>query len=96
MNLDTLTRQSDFIILACPLTDETRGMCNEEFFKKMKNTAIIINISRGEVIDQDALVKALKTGEIFAAGLDVTTPEPLPIGHELIKLPNCGKNFNET
>lgn len=89
--MDTLARQSDFIIVACPLTDETRGMCNAEFFKKMKNTGIIVNISRGEVIDQDALVKALKTGEIYAAGLDVTTPEPLPTDHELIKLPNCGR-----
>ncbi|XP_076249948.1 glyoxylate reductase/hydroxypyruvate reductase-like isoform X2 [Rhynchophorus ferrugineus] len=88
VNLDTLNRESDFVFLAAPLTNETRNICNEEFFSKMKKTGIIVNIGRGELIDQAALIKALKTGEIFAAGLDVMTPEPLNTDSELLTLPN--------
>ncbi|KAJ8967070.1 hypothetical protein NQ314_003116, partial [Rhamnusium bicolor] len=90
VSLDTLTRESDFIIVACPLTPETEGMCNADFFSKMKKTAVFVNISRGQVVDQNALVKALKEGQIFAAGLDVMTPEPLSPTDELLKLPNVG------
>lgn len=57
----------------------------------MKKTAILVNISRGEVIKQDDLIEALKNETIFAAGLDVMTPEPLPSDHQLLKLPNCGE-----
>ncbi len=55
----------------------------------MKPTAVLINTSRGGVLDQDALVQALQTRRIFAAGLDVTDPEPLPANHPLLKLDNC-------
>ncbi len=55
----------------------------------MKPTAILINTSRGPVVDQEALYQALKRGQIAAAGLDVTTPEPLPVDHPLFSLPNC-------
>jgi glyoxylate reductase len=55
----------------------------------MKKSAVLINASRGPVVDTDALVTALETGEIFAAGLDVTDPEPLPADHPLVHLPNC-------
>ncbi|XP_048520260.1 glyoxylate reductase/hydroxypyruvate reductase-like, partial [Dendroctonus ponderosae] len=85
---DTLVKNSDFIFLAAPLSEETREMCNEDFFCKMKKTGVLINISRGQVVDQPALIKALKNGEIFAAGLDVMTPEPLNTDSELLNLPN--------
>ncbi len=55
----------------------------------MRKDAIFINCARGEVVDQNALISALKSGEILGAGLDVTTPEPLPTDHELLSLPNC-------
>lgn len=68
---------------------QTQHMFNRETFKKMKNTAILVNSGRGGVIDHDALVEALKTGEITAAGLDVTEPEPLPKNHPLVSMNNC-------
>ncbi|KAK4874302.1 hypothetical protein RN001_013662 [Aquatica leii] len=89
VTFEELLRQSDFVIISCPLTDETRNMFNDDGFKKMKNTAVLVNVGRGGIIDQPALVKALKGNQIFAAGLDVMTPEPLPSDHELVKLPNC-------
>jgi glyoxylate reductase len=58
-------------------------------FRKMKPTAVFVNTARGPLVDQAALAEALRTGTIFAAGLDVTDPEPLPPAHELYKLPNC-------
>ncbi|KAJ8940286.1 hypothetical protein NQ314_010756, partial [Rhamnusium bicolor] len=85
---DKLTKESDFIFVSVPLTAETEGMCNADFFAKMKKTAVFVNTSRGKVVDQKALVKALKEGQIFAAGLDVMTPEPLPPTDELLTLPN--------
>ncbi|VEN53180.1 unnamed protein product [Callosobruchus maculatus] len=63
-------------------------MCNKEFFSKTKCSAVFVNVSRGEVVDQSALIQALKSGEIFSAGLDVATPEPLPTDHELLQLDN--------
>ncbi|VEN58593.1 unnamed protein product [Callosobruchus maculatus] len=88
VSLDTLLRDSDFVIICVPLTNETENMCNQDFFSKMKKTAVFVNISRGKVVDQPALIEALKNGTIFAAGLDVMTPEPLPPDHDLLKLPN--------
>ncbi len=61
-------------------------MFNAEVFKKMKKTAALINVSRGKTIDQDALIVALKKGEISLARLGVMTPEPLPTDHELLKM----------
>lgn len=72
----TLLKESDFISLHVPLTDETKHMIGEEEFKLMKNSAIIINTARGPVIDEKALVKALKEKEIWGAGLDVFENEP--------------------
>ncbi|KAJ8916813.1 hypothetical protein NQ315_005820 [Exocentrus adspersus] len=89
VSLDTLVRESDFVIVSCPLNSETEEMCNEDFFAKMKKTAVFVNISRGKVVHQPSLVKALRDGQIFAAGLDVMTPEPLPPDDELLKLPNA-------
>lgn len=56
----------------------------------MKKTSIFVNIARGQIVNTDSLVRALRDKKIFAAGLDVTDPEPLPPGHELLKLPNAG------
>ncbi|CAH1956517.1 unnamed protein product [Acanthoscelides obtectus] len=86
--LDILLKESDFVIVCVPLTKETQSMCNKEFFSKMKKTAVFVNVGRGAVVDQPALITALKKGDIFAAGLDVVTPEPLPADHELLQLPN--------
>ncbi|XP_061691481.1 glyoxylate reductase/hydroxypyruvate reductase isoform X3 [Syngnathoides biaculeatus] len=87
--LDTLLTESDFIVVSCSLTPETQGLCNKAFFSKMKNTAVFINSSRGAVVNQEDLYEALTNGRIAAAGLDVTTPEPLPTNHPLLMLKNC-------
>lgn len=89
VSLHELLTQSDFISLHVALTDETRHMIGAEQFAQMKPTAVLVNAARGPVVDTDALVDALKSGEIFAAGLDVTDPEPLPADHPLMSLPNC-------
>ncbi|CAH0564754.1 unnamed protein product [Brassicogethes aeneus] len=88
VDFETLNKNSDFIIVSAPLTNETRGIINDDFFSKTKKTAVLVNIARGEIVNQEALIKALKEGKIFSAGLDVMTPEPLPVDHELLKLPN--------
>ncbi|XP_059619401.1 glyoxylate reductase/hydroxypyruvate reductase-like [Phlebotomus argentipes] len=88
VSLEELLTKSDFIIISCPLTAETEHLINREALAKMKPTSILINVARGEIIDQEALVDALKTNQICAAGLDVTTPEPLPTDHPLLHLPN--------
>ena len=87
-SFDDLLTESDYVVLVCPLTDETRGLIGAEQLSKMKQTAILINIARGGVVDTDALTNALKNCEIYHAGLDVTEPEPLPRGHELLSLSN--------
>ncbi|XP_076164204.1 glyoxylate reductase/hydroxypyruvate reductase [Ptiloglossa arizonensis] len=89
VSLDELLEQSDIIIVAVPLTNETRGLFNDNTFGKMKKTAVFVNISRGKIVETDALIKALRNKTIFAAGLDVTDPEPLPPEHDLLKLPNA-------
>jgi len=88
-DLETLLRQSDFISLHTPLTPETYHMIGGEQFKMMKNTAILINTSRGQVVDQKALHEALVSGEIAGAGLDVTDPEPIDARDPLLTLDNC-------
>ena len=89
---DSLLSKSDYVFISVPLTKQTYHMINETTLSKMKPTSVLINIARGDIVDQKALVKALKNGTIFAAGLDVTTPEPLSVDDELLTLPNCGKN----
>jgi glyoxylate reductase len=86
--LDELLAQSDFVMLCCPLTGETTGLINAAAFAKMKPTAILVNISRGPVVDTSALTEALQSGRIYAAALDVTDPEPLPRDHPLLSLNN--------
>ncbi len=89
VSLDTLLAESDFVSLHCPLNAATQHLVNAGFLHKMKATAILVNTTRGGVVDQDALYTALRNGEIAAAGLDVTTPEPLSPAHGLLTLPNC-------
>ena len=89
VTFDELLQQSDFVIATCPLNSETAGLFNKDTFKKMKKTAIFINTSRGGVVNQDNLYDALTSGEIAAAGLDVTVPEPLPTDNKLFTLDNC-------
>ncbi len=86
---DTLLSQSDFVSLHCPLTDKTEGMVNAEFLAKMKKTAMLINTSRGQVINEADLARALKNGVIAAAGLDVLSVEPPKADNPLIGLENC-------
>lgn len=88
-SLDELLRESDFVSIHTPLNDSTRQMVNADFLSKMKNNAIFINTSRGPVVDQAALYDALKSKQIFAAALDVTDPEPLPLDSPLLSLENC-------
>jgi phosphoglycerate dehydrogenase-like enzyme len=83
-----LLRESDYISLHVNLSDETRGLINAQALSLMKPTAVLINTARGPVVDPDALYEALKSGQIAAAALDVTDPEPLPAGHRLLSLPN--------
>ncbi|HEU0166228.1 MAG TPA: D-glycerate dehydrogenase, partial [Chloroflexota bacterium] len=87
--LEDVLRQADFVSLHTPLTPETQHLMNARTLALMKPTAILINTSRGPVIDPDALYDALKAGTIRGAGLDVTEPEPLPQDHKLLTLPNC-------
>jgi len=89
VSLNELLEQSDFVSLHVLLNDETHHLIGREQLAAMKPTAVLINAARGPVVDTDALVHALETGEIFAAGLDVTDPEPLPADHPLVRLPNC-------
>jgi glyoxylate reductase len=88
VDLDTLLRQADFVSVHTDLNEKTRGMFGAEQFGKMKRTAVFINTARGPLVDQKALHTALKTGTIFAAGLDVTDPEPPNVADPLLQLPN--------
>ncbi len=89
IDLDALLRESDFVSLHIPLSQTTRHLVNAEFLSKMKPTAILVNTSRGGMVDQSALYEALKSKRISAAALDVTDPEPLPMNSPLLELENC-------
>jgi phosphoglycerate dehydrogenase-like enzyme len=84
----TLAARADVVVNATPLTPETRGMFDAEFFAAMKDEAFFINIGRGESVVTSALTAALQQGTIGGAGLDVTDPEPLPPGHPLWAMRN--------
>jgi len=87
-DLLSMLPEADVVVLAVPLTDETKDMLNTAAFDAMKPGAYLINIARGKVVNTEALLKALKSGKLAGAGLDVTDPEPLPVGHELWKQEN--------
>jgi glyoxylate reductase len=88
VDFETLLEESDFISLHTPLTPDTRHMIDSEAFSKMKPGAVLVNTSRGPVVDPDALYEALKEKHIFGAGLDVTEPEPIPMDSPLLTLDN--------
>ena len=87
--LEQLLAQADFVSLHVNLTPETRHLMNAERLSWMKKTAVLVNTSRGPVVDPGALFEALRDGVIFAAALDVTDPEPIPAGDPLLSLENC-------
>lgn len=86
-----LIKSSDFVIIAAPLTDETRGLFNMSVFEQMKNSSVLVNVARGGIVNQEDLFVALKENIIFSAGLDVMDPEPLPKDHPLLTLDNIGE-----
>jgi phosphoglycerate dehydrogenase-like enzyme len=86
--LDELLAASDVVAVCCPLTAETRNLFNDAAFSKMKRGALIVNVTRGEIIDGDALVRALRDGRCGGAGLDVAPAEPLPAEHPLWTIDN--------
>jgi glyoxylate reductase len=88
VELDDLLHESDFVSLHCPLNKDTRHLMNKETLAKMKANAILINTTRGPVVDQKALYDALRNGVIAGAALDVTDPEPMPLDDPLLTLPN--------
>jgi glyoxylate reductase len=88
VDLDTLLSESDFISVHTDLNDTTRGMFNAAAFRRMKPTAVFVNTARGPLVVEQDLAEALRSGTIFAAGLDVTDPEPPKRDNPLLELPN--------
>ncbi len=86
--LEELLRESDFVSLHCPLNDETRGLIGERELRMMKKTSVLINSSRGPVVDQKALYRACSENWIWGAGLDVFDVEPVPLDEPLLSLKN--------
>jgi D-3-phosphoglycerate dehydrogenase len=99
LSLEEVIKRSDIISIHAPLTNETRGMVNEAFISKMKKNAILINTSRGEIIDEKALFNALKEKRIAGAALDVFSKEPytgeLATLENVVLTPHIGANTNE-
>jgi D-3-phosphoglycerate dehydrogenase len=89
MQLDELLRSADYVVLACPLTSETRGLLDERRIGLLKKNAFIVNVSRGPVLDEPALVAALRERRIGGAALDVYATQPLPRDSELLRLDNA-------
>jgi len=87
-SLEEMLQESDIVSIHCELNKDTKHLFSSKQFNVMKQHAILINTSRGGVVDQEALVKALREKRIGGAGLDVTTPEPLPTSHPLLSFPN--------
>jgi D-3-phosphoglycerate dehydrogenase len=88
VDFDTLLAESDVISIHAPLTAETRGLFGTSAFGKMKRGAFVVNTSRGPLVDTDALTRALQSGHLAGAGLDVLETEPPPRDHPLLQLPN--------
>jgi phosphoglycerate dehydrogenase-like enzyme len=86
--LDAMLARTDVLALVVNLSNATRNMIGARELALLPKGALVINLARGEVIDQDALVAALGSGHLAGAGIDVTTPEPLPQGHPLWQVPN--------
>ena len=88
VSLEELLTRSDFISLHPYLSASTKGMIGSNEFAKMKKGSILVNTARGAIVDHDALLNALRTGQIAGAALDVFDPEPIPMNHPLLKMPN--------
>ncbi len=88
VDLETLLVESDFLIISCPLNQETYHLIGEKELRKMKKTAFLINIARGAVVDEPALVKALQQGWIKGAAIDVFEQEPTPVDNPLLSMDN--------
>lgn len=88
VEIDELAARADIIALCCPLTDETRGLVNGRFIGLMKPDALVINIARGPVIDDEAMIAALREGRIGGAALDVFAQQPLPPDHPYLTFDN--------
>jgi phosphoglycerate dehydrogenase-like enzyme len=86
--LEALLGGSDVVVVAAPETAETRGLLDERSLGRMRPGTLLINVARGKLVDEDALVRALSEGRLRGAGLDVFAEEPLPAGHPLWALPN--------
>jgi phosphoglycerate dehydrogenase-like enzyme len=86
--LDDLLRESDYVVLTCPLTDDTRGLINTRTLRLMKQSAFLVNVARGGCVVNDDLVKALRACDIMGAALDHLDPEPLPPDHPYWDLDN--------
>lgn len=89
VDFDTLLMESDFVSLHTVLDDSTYHLISDDAFAKMKTNSVLVNAARGPIVDPKALYKALKGGQIAAAGLDVTEPEPIPMNDPLLTLENC-------
>src|SRR5262249_27661181 len=88
VDFETCLAEADFLSVHLPLTPETRGLIGREALARMKPSAVLVNTSRGAVIDEAALVEALRAGRLRGAGLDVFATEPLPTDHPLLGIPN--------
>ena len=87
-HFDEMLGQCDVVTICCPLTNETRGFINDAVFAAMKPGALLINVTRGPIVDANSIVRALESGKLGGAGLDVTPIEPLPEDHKLWTFPN--------
>lgn len=88
VSLEELVAQSDIVTPHCPSNEKTRRLFNQQLFGKFKKGAIFINVGRGDLVETDALMNALKNGQVAAAALDVFDPEPIPAGHPVLQLSN--------
>jgi phosphoglycerate dehydrogenase-like enzyme len=87
-DIKSLLKESDYVVLCAPYTPQTHHMINAETLAVMKPTAVLVNVGRGNLVDETALIEVLKAGKIRGAGLDVYSEEPLPPSSPLWKLPN--------
>ena len=89
VSVDELLERSDHVVVCIALTAETKGMIDAAAFARMKPTANLVNVARGPIVNTDDLYRALTTGQIRCAGLDVTDPEPMAASHPIVGLRNC-------
>ncbi|MFR5486000.1 D-2-hydroxyacid dehydrogenase [Eubacterium sp.] len=88
VEMDELLEKSDIVSIHCPLNRDSEKMCNKDFFSKMKDGALFINTSRGGVVDEPALIEAVKSGKLSGAGLDVVAVEPMEKHYDILDIDN--------